>query len=68
MTYLSLRNWLVSVSEDRSIRVWHCKLGSLECAVERAHKDSISCITHFQDEATLATGCWDGLVKLWRLH
>ena len=59
---------LVSVSADRTIKVWdlsYIQIQAPEAATLTAHQDSINAVAFDPDGRLLATGGADGLVSLW---
>ena len=56
---------LILACWDHSILVYSLLTGSLS-HLSSAHTDAVSCLAHSSSTQTLASGSWDGTVKLWR--
>ena len=57
---------LLSVSDDKSVRVW--PLASRRCmrTIEQAHTQFVSCLTFHAKFPLMATGSVDAAVALWQ--
>ena len=60
--------WLVSSSEDRTIRLWDPLDPSAASVVLRGHEDRVQHVGFSEDSRWVITGAYDGTVRLWRLQ
>ena len=60
--------WLVSASEDRTIRLWDPLDPSAASVVLRGHEDRVQHVGFSEDSRWVITGAYDGTVRLWRLQ
>ena len=56
---------LILACWDHTVLVYSLLTGSLS-HLSSAHTDAVSCLAHSSLSRTLASGSWDGTVKLWR--
>ena len=57
--------YLVSGSNDMSVRVWNVKIPKLEhLFIIKGHSDDINVLIELVDNV-LVSGCWDNTIKFW---
>jgi WD40 repeat protein len=59
--------WLVSASEDRTIRLWDPLDPSAAPVVLRGHEERVQQVGFSRDSRWVITDAYDGTVRLWRL-
>ena len=59
-------NYLVSGSNDKTVKLWDVKNQSL-IHTFNGHQDSVSSVGFSPDGNYLVSGSWDNTVKLWRV-
>jgi len=59
--------WLVTGSEDRTIRLWDPAHPGAAPIVLRGHEASVEHVGFSKDSRWVVTGAYDGTVRLWRL-
>jgi len=57
--------WIVSGSDDKTVRVWDFRSGKARFVLE--HPDQVFSVDISPDDAVIASGCVDGKVRLWAL-
>ncbi len=57
--------YIISVSDDKSIKVWDLKVGRAIKSINEAHTHFVSCLDFNGHNPHLATGGVDDLVKIW---
>jgi WD40 repeat protein len=60
--------WLVTGSEDRTIRLWDPAHPGVAPVVLRGHEASVEHVGFSQDSRWVVTGAYDGTVRRWRLN
>lgn len=57
--------YLLSVSDDKSIRVWDLQQGRTVKQIQDAHEHFISCLDYNTNNPSLVTGGVDNVLKIW---
>jgi len=57
--------WLISASDDRSVRIWDLEHGRVVKTISDAHGHFVSCLAINPQGSVLATGCVDHTARLW---
>lgn len=65
LTYNATGEDLLAASRDRQVRLWDPQTGRLRCPPLH-HPDHVTSLSFHPDEPIFATGCEDGVVRIWR--
>lgn len=57
--------YLISVSDDKSIRIWDLQQGRATKVIHDAHEHFISCLDFNNKNPCLVTGGVDDVIKIW---
>ena len=57
---------LGSASDDKKVKLWNIETKQLIVAFE-GHKDFVKSLAFNINESLLASGSWDGSIKIWNI-
>ena len=68
LTFSADNHWLVSGSEDRTLRVWDVKQDFACVKTLEEHKDEITCVAFSGNVRWMASTSWDKTIRIWNVE